>query len=235
MATGIRVSAVPWTGSLTLAYNPSTQVINFTFTRGSGTFNNYLVFYFDSVSGGASSLPTSGEIGDPFGARRAIVNEFGSGISAFPSGFASDYAYAVRVSGTDAASQLYSTPSGANANTLGFQSNITVTNSADGNAASYQWSLSLSQLGLSATGSAIKFVTTYLDPFGGGGSDATFRSAEAFLPTAFTGTGFSDTSFSAFNSFTPVPEPSTWAAGVLAVSALGFTQRRRLLRRSTRR
>ncbi len=30
------------------------------------------------------------------------------------------------------------------------------------------------------------------------------------------------------DALTPVPEPGTWAAGILAVGALGFSQRKRL-------
>ena len=46
--------------------------------------------------------------------------------------------------------------------------------------------------------------------------------------TTFLGTG----TFAGLNDgeVVPVPEPSTWAAGLLAVAALGFTQRRRFAR-----
>jgi PEP-CTERM motif-containing protein len=214
------------TGSLTLT-DDGTNLL-FTFTRGMGTFDNYLVFYFDTVGGGVNSLPTSGEIGSPFGARRAIVNEFGSGISSFPTNFGADYAYALRVTGQDSASQVYQIPSGANANTLNFVSNVGVTNNGDGNAASYSFSIPFSDLGITA-GQSFSFVTTYLDPFGGGGADATFRSAEAFVTTP-TGTGFSNSSFTTAITYQTVPEPGTWIGAGLAVCVLAVSQRRRLAR-----
>ncbi len=60
------------------------------------------------------------------------------------------------------------------------------------------------------------------------------------LATAFTGTydqsdvsfngvtGYNVIQFTGFYEVVPVPESSTWAAGLLTVAALGFSQRRRL-------
>ncbi|MCB1134390.1 MAG: hypothetical protein KDN05_24965 [Verrucomicrobiae bacterium] len=89
--------------------------LTFTFTRGTSSFNDTLVIYFDTTVGGATALPTSGEIGSPFVGRRAIVNEYGSGFT-FSSGFGSDFAFALKANGS-ASNHLFTTPSGANANT----------------------------------------------------------------------------------------------------------------------
>ena len=203
------------TGSLTLSSDATN--LYFSFTQGaSTTFNHALVFYFDTNPDGATQMLTSGERGSPPGGERAVRNEWGSGVQAFPSNFASDYAYALRPSDF---SSLYNTPS---SNNFSFNSNINTSTSSG----TYTWSIPLSTLGLGA-GETFTFVTTYLDPYGGSGSDATFRFGETFGNT-LTGTGFDNTTFGTALTYTVVPEPGTWAAGVLLFVGVGLMQRRRL-------
>jgi hypothetical protein len=205
-------------GSLTITDNGTT--LNFTFTRGSDNFNDFLVLYFDTTAGGAASLPTSGEIGSPFDGRRAVVNEFGSGLT-FPTPFTSDYAFALKANGS-VSNHLFSTPSGSNANTIGFVNTYTVGNFGTNNASSYTWSIPVSELGLTPnSGATFQFVTTYLNPNGGAGSDASFRSNEAFgHDPGATNTGFDDYSFPSTLSYTIIPEPSAALLGGLGVLAL---------------
>lgn len=216
-------------GSLTLSDNGTD--LTFTVTRGPGNFNDFLVFYFNTQSGGATSLPTSGEIGTPFGGRRAVVNEFGSGISSFPASFDSDYAFVLHPSGADQSNHLFTTPSGSNANTIGFVNTYTVSGFGSNSSATYSWSIPLADLGITA-GQSFTFVTTYLNPFDGANQDATFRSNEQFGADDFgaNNPGFSSVSFSTALTYqtTPVPEPSTWIAGSLALIGLVASQRRRI-------
>lgn len=200
--------------------------LTFTFNRGtSGNFNDFLVIYFDSQAGGAASLPTSGEIGSPFVGRRAIVNEFGSGLT-FPTAFTSDYGFALKSNGS-ASNHLFTTPSGASANTVGFVSNPTVSNFGNTAASSYSWSIPVTSLGMTAnSGATFKFVSTYLNPSDGGGADATFRSNEAFgASLGGSNPGFSSLTFPSSLSYTIVPEPSSAVLGLIG-SLLIFRRRR---------
>ena len=197
--------------------------LSFTFTRGSGSFNDFLVIYFDSTTGGATSLPATGEVGSPFSGRRAISNEYGSGVS-FSGGFASDFAFALKTNGSTS-NHLFTTPSGANANTLGFVATAAVTNFGNATAATYSWSISLASLGLNA-GDSVDFVTTYLNPNDGGGADASFRSNESFVTDlGTTNPGYSGVTFSSFQTYTTVPEPAAALLGSLGL--LGLLRRRK--------
>lgn len=219
--------------SLTLTDNGSS--LSFTVTRGPGAFNDYLVFYFDTQAGGATSLPTSGEIGSPFGGRRAIVNEFGSGISAFPALFGSDFAFVLAPNpslGGNASNHLFTTPSGADANALVFVNTHTVTGFGSTTSATYSWTIPFSELNITA-GQTFNFVTTYLNPLSGGGSDASFRSNEMYGPeNPGANPGFANYSFTVPLPYTttPIPETSTLVSALLAVAVVGWSQRRRLAR-----
>ena len=217
-------------GSLSLSSDGTT--LTGTITRGNTAgpdsgFADALVFYFDTQAGGRTTLPTSGEIGSPDYGRRSVVNEFGSGITSFPSAFAADFALTLSPDPSHFTSNLFSFPltGSVDANNLNFLQTVTFTPSGTTNA-TYTFSLSLSSIGVAA-GDTFAFVTTYGNPLGGS-NDATFRSAEAFN-TAPTGTGFSNSTFSQANSFTVVPEPSTLSllAGPAILGAWFYVRRRR--------
>jgi hypothetical protein len=194
--------------------------LTFTFNRGTDNFNDFLVIYFDSVTGGATSLPTSGDVGDPFSGRRAIVNEFGSGIT-FPTLFDSDFAFALRSNGSFS-NHLFTTPSGANANTLDFVNTYAVSNFGSNSASAYSWSIPVTALGLTPnSGETFEFVTTYLNPLGGAGNDATFRSNEAFgYSMGGANPGFDSVTVPSSISYTIIPEPSAALLGGLGFLAL---------------
>lgn len=191
----------------------------FTFTRGTGgSFNDTLVLYFDTNPGGATAYGASGEIGSPFVGRRAVVNEFGSGIT-FGGGFASDFAFALKANGS-ASNHLFTTPSGANANTIGFITTAAVTNFGNAAASSYSWTIAMSDLGV-APGDTFNFVSTYLNPNGGSGSDASFRSNEAFVYDFGAATpGFAGVTVNSSQSYTATPEPGVAFLGSLGVLLL---------------
>ncbi|WP_035615519.1 hypothetical protein [Haloferula sp. BvORR071] len=193
--------------------------LTFTFNRGSGgNFNDTLVFYFDTDPGGTTAYPSSGEVGSPFVGRRAIVNEFGSGIT-FGGGFASDFAFSLKASGSES-NHLFTTPAGANANTLGFITTAAVTNFGNAAASSYSWSIALSSLGLNP-GDSFNFTTAYLNPNSGSGSDASFRSNEAFVfDYGATNPGFNGATVTGFQTYTTVPEPAMAILGSLGLILL---------------
>lgn len=204
-------------GSLAITDNGSS--LFFTYTRGTGgNFSDTLVLYFDTDPGGATSYGATGEIGSPFVGRRAIVNEFGSGI-AFSGGFASDYAFSLKANGS-ASNHLFTTPSGANANTLGFITTAAVTNFGNAAASSYSWTISLSDLGLNP-GDAFSFTSTYLNPNSGSGSDSSFRSNEAFVFNhGASSPGFSGVTVTSFQTYTTVPEPLAALLGSFGLFAI---------------
>ena len=82
------------TGSLQVV-NDSLGAINFTYTRGTSNFDNAIVIYIDSQSGGATS--TSGFNDTADGLRRAISGLDGTNRSTlnFAAGFGADYAIAL--------------------------------------------------------------------------------------------------------------------------------------------
>jgi MYXO-CTERM domain-containing protein len=85
------------------------------------------------------------------------------------------------------------------------------------------------------TGSILQ-ITNWNGLFNGGGNDrvlfagnaGSFEMSYAQNEVLFNGiSGYNLVQFDGFYELTGVPEPSTWAAGVLAVGAIAWTQRRR--------
>ncbi len=158
-------------GSLTLSDDGTT--LTGTFTKGAAAFNDNLVLYIDSQSGGFSS--TSGFADDADALRRAI-----SGIDSgaanrstltFPAGFTADYAIALGPSSASFGG-VWSLANGG-ANSLGYIASVNVTPVGTANAATYTFSLPVSQLGLTAnSGASFRILGTYISSTG-------FRSDEA--------------------------------------------------------
>ena len=59
-----------------------------------------------------------------------------------------------------------------------------------------------------------------------------FVNPAGLAPGTYAAAFATDASEIVPNGSVPVPEPGTWAAGILAVAALGFSQRKRLRRKS---
>ncbi|WP_138433375.1 T9SS type A sorting domain-containing protein [Winogradskyella algicola] len=164
--------------------------ITITFNRGSGTFDNEMVIYIDSRTGGFSSTvdfadPDNGDklrraingAGTFGGATRSVVN--------FPSGMEPDFAVAVNTSFGGLWELV---------NNASFPFIAGVGNPTSNTQASFSMSFAKTDIGI-GVGDAIEFtfVVTYLDGFGGGG---VFRSDEGYgngLPVGNPGT--SDVTF----------------------------------------
>lgn len=205
------------TGSLRIV-NDNLGALNFTYSRGGSSFNNAIVIYFDSVSGGASS--TSGFTDSADGLRRAISGFSGTDRSTlnFAGGFGADFAVAFN----NGFAGLWSLSNSANFSFITSGNLLPV--SATQTETAYNFSLNVSNLGMTAgSGQQFSFFTTYI-------SETAFRSTETF-GASFTGTpaqGYNAFTAAGSNSFTTVPEPSTYALlGLSALAIGGYVARRR--------
>ena len=212
------------TGSLNISNNAAGNLA-FTLTKGAGSFNDVIVLYIDSVTGGFSDTLSFNDQQDTL--RQAISGASGgtTGIEAntrsivtFNTGFTADYAIALN----NGFAGLWGLVSGGN-NSLTFVTAANLTPTGTGTSATYSWDINVTNIGLTAnSGQSFKFVGTYLN---GGNS---FRSDEALgfgisggnpgngVPPSYVST----TATSEF-TFETVPEPSTYALLGLAATALG--------------
>jgi hypothetical protein len=206
-------------GSLQIV-NDNLGALNFTYTRGTSDFNNALVIYFDTVSGGATS--TSGFTDNADGLRRAIsgvnTNTAERSTLNFAGGFAADYAIAFNNSfaGLWSLSNPASFPFQTSANLLPLDASQTET--------SYTFSINVTDIGLTVgSGQTFTFFASYT-------SETAFRSVET-IGASYTGSpsaGWNTFDAAGSNSFTTVPEPSTYALLTLSALALGgYAVRRR--------
>jgi hypothetical protein len=199
--------------------------LNFTWTRGTGNFNDALVLYIDSTSGGFANTLSFNDQADPL--RQAISGASGgtTGIDAnsrstvtFNTGFTADYAFAANTS----FGGLWTLASGGN-NSLIFNTATGFAPTGSATAATYSWSLNVSSIGFTAnSGESFKFVGTYLN------AGNSFRSDEALgfsISGGNPGNGgigsYPNTIATSEFNFQTIPEPSTYALLGLAATALG--------------
>ena len=204
-------------GSLSVSNN-DTGLLSFTYTRGSSAFNNAIVIYIDSAAGGATSTAGFTDTGD--GLRRAIAGVDGGNRSTlnFAAGFTANYAIALNngFAGLWSLSDPASFPFQTSANLL--------PNLASQTETSYTFSINVASIGLAANdGQSFGFFSTYI-------SETAFRSVETFGAT-YSGSptaGWNTFDAASSNTFTTVPEPSTYALLGLSAAALGsYVIRRR--------
>ena len=206
-------------GSLQIV-NDSLGALNFTYTRGSSDFNNKIVFYIDSAVGGATTTSGFTDTADPL--RSAISGLDGGNTNNrstlnFAGGFGADYALAL----DDGFAGLWSLSNPSNftfVTAAGLSPTGTQTNST------YSFSFNVTSIGLTAnSGQSLSFFSTYVSGTG-------FRSGETF-GASYVGSpvaGWNTFDAAGSNSFTTVPEPSTYALLALSAAGLaGYAARRR--------
>ena len=206
--------------------------LNFTWTRGSSDFNDALVLYIDSTSGGFADTLSFNDQGDAL--RSAISGASGgsTGIDAnsrsivtFNTGFTANYAFAANTG----FGGLWTLAAGGN-NSLVFNTATGFAPTGSATAATYSWSFNVSSIGLSAnSGESFKFVGTYLN------AGNSFRANEAIGFTIAGGNpgnggigSYPNTIASSEATFQTIPEPSTYALIAMSAVALGgYVVRRR--------
>lgn len=146
--------------------------ITFIFTRGSGgDFNDGLVIYVDSKSGGYPSTSSFTDQADYLRQAVSGYNDNTSAVVNFPSNFSADYAIGVHVNTFDYAGTFELVGSGSHV-AVGSANLVGSPSPSD---ASFQFSVPKSDLGISGS-IDFNFIATYLNP---GNSSAPFRSDEA--------------------------------------------------------
>ena len=212
-------------GSLSLTANSST--VSLTFTKGSGSFNDVLVLFIDSPSGGfttttlfsdnSSALPIAISGLNSAGDHRSTAN--------FSDGFTADYAVAIGVNQGAAVYKL------ANGTSFGDPIRTLHGPFESPNVASYAVSFDWVDIGLArGSGNTINFETSYITATG----SRSLESFEGFLSGSTSGYG--TVNFGNYDSFpiAPVPEPANVALAIfggIATSAGMHRRVRRFLRK----
>ena len=207
-------------GSMTLTDN-GTNLFG-TITKGPSGFNDVLVLYIDSITGGFANCSGFADNGD--GLRRAISGFDGGAnrsLMTFISGFSPDYAIALGPS-SDNFGGLWQLSNGG-ANSLTFLNSVNLSPTGNNNSPTYTFSLNLSDLGLTpGAGQSFEIFGTYI-------SNGGYRSDETLIGND-TGTQgwnpFTQTAFSTYTT-TTVPEPSTLALMMLSGLTTLFAVRQR--------
>lgn len=211
------------TGNVTVTDTPGGMTL--TFNKGTGSLNDDLVLYFDTVAGGFNDNSTFNDNGD--GGRTAISGANSGNPSrslvTFPVGFGADYAMSIQ----NGFMGVFQLASGGD-NSFAFQ--FGQGQSGNGNDPSFTINITpaqMAQMGLTAgSGQTFGFVGSYI-------STSAYRSNEtigASVTPPVDGAG--NAGFAGPQSFTQaqsytlsVPEPAS--IGLIAVGALAGLRRRR--------
>jgi hypothetical protein len=207
------------TGSLDISDNGTN--IQATFNKGGASFNDALVIYIDSKTGGFNT--TSGFNDQQDSLRKGISGVSTSGRSTvnFASGFNADYAIAFAPSLSFGG--LWGLANGGN-NSLNFLKSVNLTPATNQTASNYNFSFDLSDIALTPnSGASFKFVATYLNP------NNSFRSDEAIGNGIASGNpGYSSVSFTnslSYTTATPVPFDFSPTSGLLSLGALWLAKK----------
>ncbi|MEM5563975.1 lamin tail domain-containing protein [Psychroserpens sp. AS72] len=144
----------------------SGTTIDFTYTRGTDDFNDYMVIYIDSQSGGITDTANLTDTGDD--GRKAISGFDGTNRStlSFPPGFEPDFAISMN---NNFAGLFEIVESGSHT----FIQDAVLSPTATNNAATYTFNIDFANINSSPNAESLNVLATYLNPSGA------FRSNEA--------------------------------------------------------
>lgn len=218
-------------GSLQIV-NLADGTLNFTWTRGSGDFNDALVIYIDSVSGGFADTLSFNDQADPLRSAISGASQGTTGMDAnsrsivtFNTGFNANFAFAADTG----FGGLWELAAGGD-NSLDFVTTTGFSPTSDPSAATYTWSFNVADIGLTPnSGESFKFVGTYLNAGNSFRSDETFGFEIAGGNPGNGGIGnYPNTIATSEFTFQTIPEPSTYAMLALSAAGLGaYAYRRR--------
>ena len=158
---------------------------DFTFTRGSGAFNDHMVIYIDSETGGVTSTSGLTDTGDA--GRRAVsgYDGFNRSIVNFPPGFEADFAIAIDQNFAG----LFDIVEGGAHN---FVASANLSPTGTTTSGSYTFSINFTDINTTAGANSFKFVTSYLN------------SSNAFRSNEFIGRTIYDNNASGNSGYTTV-------------------------------
>lgn len=201
-------------GNGSLALNDDGTTVSGTFSRGtSGNFNDSLVIYIDSVSGGFTS--TSGFTDTADALRRSISGYNGGtdrSTANFVSGFTANYAIALGVNGPNFGGLWGLVGSGSH----NFISSVNLSPANIPGNTTFGFSFTWAQIGLTANtaGNAFNIQSRYISGTG-------FGSLETFEDFSSGSTGYNPVTFSTSDTYlTAVPEPTNIALGAFGLVLL---------------
>jgi hypothetical protein len=206
-------------GGSTMSWSDDGSTISVTFTKGAGNFNDSFVLYLDAGTTGRTSIGT--QVNDRGDELRSAISfmEASTGKSLnFSPGFEATHAIAID---TDFGG-LWSIPSTGSVgnNGLNFVDDVNSTLTVN-TQSSFTFSFGVAAIGITPnSGATINFVATYLNPFGSG-NNLGYASNEGY-GGGFPGSNIeqNDFTFTSFNSYTVVPEPTAAALGMVGMMLL---------------
>ena len=144
-------------GGSSLSVSHTGTTITFSFTRGSGDFENTMVLYISNGSAGRNII--DGNVNDNGDANRRAISNIGSGTLTFPAGFNATHAVAINT-GFGGLWSIASTGT-IGSNQLGFVRGVG--QPATTNAASFNFSFDWTDIGITSN-DQFGFVVTYGNP-----------------------------------------------------------------------
>lgn len=190
-------------GSLKL--EDRTSWVSAVFTKGSAVFDQGVVIYVDSVSGGFANTLSFADTQNDLS---KLVSGYGGSrsVASFATGFQADYAIVLLPSSTQGA--VYQLNSGG-AGSMTSQRSFSLSNGFNGDNNAYYFSFNYSDINLpDGANNTFKFETTYLTPSG-------WRYLQSL--EGITGTeGYNSITFNNYDVFgvTPVPEMTNVSLGI---------------------
>lgn len=216
-------------GNSQMTWTDDGTTVSVNFTKGSGDFNDAFVLYFDTGASGRNTIDTS--VNDRKDLLRSAISfmEAGTGKTlTFPTGFEASHAIAINTT----FGGLWSIPATGSIGDDGLGFVAAVGNPTSNTQGSFTFSFDLAEVGLTPnSGAEIKFVGTYLNPFGGDGGLG-FASNEGYgsgFPVDNIGQNNFTFTGSPLTYVTAVPEPSAFLFGGLICSVLGVIYARQRL------
>jgi len=150
--------------------NDDGTTVTITFTKGVGEFNNALVIYIDSESGGFNTTSNFTDTGDEL--RKAISGTDGTNRSTvfFPAGFEANHAIVAKPTLPSEFGGLWSL---VNNGSHSFITSVNLTPADNNSSSTYTMSFNFSDINTTSGSTSFKLVATYLN------QDNAFRSDEA--------------------------------------------------------